>query len=81
MPKLVAAFTHHGNCIDWATNATTNLGKVSQDRLQIGMRRRKLGGQQLVGQRVWRQATSDRLALKALVGVGSEVYYAITRGH
>lgn len=79
--KLVAAFTHHGDRIDWATNAAADLGKVGQDRLQVGLRRRKLGGQQLVGQRAWQQATPDRLALKALVGVGSDVDYAVTRGH
>lgn len=79
--KLFAAPADEGNRIDGLSNATANFGQVGQDAVQIGLRWRKLRGQQLISESVWQYATAPCLPLKAVIGIGSEVNHPVACDH
>ncbi len=81
MLEFFAAFANNCHGINGTANLAANLGKVGKDTLQVGLHRRQLGGEQLVGERIRRHAATPGLPLKAVIGIWGDVNDPVARCH
>ena len=79
---LFAVFAHdRDGVVAVSAHAAANLGQLRQCTVPIEVHRSELSCEQLLGKCVRRHATAPRLALEAVVGLGSEADYVIARCH
>ena len=79
--ELFAALTGDSDRIDAPPYATPNLGQITQDGLQVGLHRRKLCCEQLIGKSIRLHSATPSLMSKAVIGIRSDVDHAVARGH
>lgn len=74
MPEFFAAFANNRHGVNGTANLAANLGKVGKDTLQVGLHRRQLGGEQLIGERIRRHAATPSLPLMPKVSVSWAIF-------